>query len=63
MPSEGLILGSSGKWTDRVACIVSMQPAEQGKQLNIASFYIGLGTALMVAGIVYLSALLCPKEL
>ena len=29
----------------------------------IASFYVGLGSALMVAGTVYISALLCPKEL
>lgn len=29
----------------------------------IASFYVGLGTALIVAGGIYLSALLCPKEL
>ena len=29
----------------------------------IASFYVGLGSALMVSGTVYISALLCPKEL
>ena len=29
----------------------------------IASFYVGLGSALMVAGTVYIFALLCPKEL
>lgn len=29
----------------------------------IASFYVGLGSALMVAGAVYISALICPKEL
>lgn len=29
----------------------------------IASFYVGLGSALMVAGTVYISTLLCPKEL
>lgn len=29
----------------------------------IASFYVGLGSALMLAGIIYISAFLCPKEL
>lgn len=29
----------------------------------IASFYVGLGTALGLAGIIYISAILCPKEL
>ena len=29
----------------------------------IASFYVGLGSALMMAGIIYISAFLCPKEL
>ena len=29
----------------------------------IASFYVGLGTALMIAGIIYISSFLCPKEL
>ena len=29
----------------------------------IASFYVGLGGALMLAGAVYLSALFCPKDL
>ncbi len=29
----------------------------------IASFYVGLGAALMLAGAVYTSALLCPKDL
>lgn len=29
----------------------------------IASFYVGLGTALSLAGIIYLSAILCPKDL
>ena len=25
-------VGSSGKWSDRVVCVVSMQPAKWGKQ-------------------------------
>ena len=29
----------------------------------IASFYVGLGGALMLAGAVYLSAFFCPKDL
>ena len=29
----------------------------------IASFYVGLGAALMLAGAIYTSAFLCPKEL
>lgn len=29
----------------------------------IASFYVGLGAALMLAGTIYTSAFLCPKEL
>lgn len=29
----------------------------------IAPFYVGLGTALMVAGVIYISAFLCPKDL
>lgn len=29
----------------------------------IASFYVGLGSALMLAGAIYLSAFLCPKDL
>lgn len=29
----------------------------------IASFYVGLGGALMLVGAVYLSALFCPKDL
>lgn len=29
----------------------------------IASFYVGLGAALMTAGAIYISSLLCPKEL
>lgn len=29
----------------------------------IASFYVGLGLALMLAGAIYLSAFLCPKDL
>lgn len=32
-------------------------------QAFIASFYVGLGSALMMAGIIYISAFLCPKEL
>ena len=27
-------LGSSGKWRDRVVCVVSMLPDEEGKQLK-----------------------------
>ena len=26
--------GSSGKWSDRVVCVVSMLPDEEGKQLK-----------------------------
>lgn len=29
----------------------------------IASFYVGLGSALALAGVIYISAFLCPKEL
>lgn len=29
----------------------------------IASFYVGLGSALAMAGVIYISAFLCPKEL
>ena len=29
----------------------------------ITPFYVGLGTALMVAGVIYISAFLCPKDL
>lgn len=29
----------------------------------IASFYVGLGSALMTAGAIYISTILCPKEL
>ena len=29
----------------------------------IASFYVGLGSALMLTGAIYISAFLCPKEL
>ena len=29
----------------------------------IASFYVGLGAALMTAGAIYMSSILCPKEL
>ena len=29
----------------------------------IASFYVGLGLALSVAGVIYISVVLCPKEL
>ena len=29
----------------------------------IASFYVGLGSALMLAGAIYISAFLCHKEL
>ena len=29
----------------------------------IASFYVGLGSALTLAGVIYISTFLCPKEL
>ena len=29
----------------------------------IASFYVGLGSALALAGVIYISACFCPKEL
>ena len=29
----------------------------------IASFYVGLGMALMVAGVIYISIFFCPKDL
>lgn len=29
----------------------------------IASFYVGLGSALAMAGVIYISVFLCPKEL
>ena len=29
----------------------------------IASFYVGLGSALTMAGVIYISVFLCPKEL
>ncbi|WP_298639275.1 hypothetical protein [uncultured Prevotella sp.] len=29
----------------------------------IASFYVGLGAALMLAGLIYTSSFICPKDL
>ena len=29
----------------------------------IASFYVGLGAALMLAGMIYTSSFICPKDL
>lgn len=29
----------------------------------IAAFYVGLGAALMLAGVIYISVLICPEEL
>jgi len=29
-----IFFGSSGKWSDRVVCVVSMLPDEEGKQLK-----------------------------
>lgn len=29
----------------------------------IASFYVGLGAALILAGMIYMSSFICPKDL
>ena len=50
-------------WLFMSACGILIRSFSVVPRSFIASFYVGLGAALILAGMIYTSSFICPKDL